>query len=297
MNIGNLKGNQQFLTFGGILPVTFPNGTKIVVLPDIHCPAHNAMLMWAILAFLKDYQPDVIIFIGDVADVFALSAWPNPPRSVKNIQSELDETRRLVDKIISVSKCKQAFYIMGNHEDRVFRYLKNVAPGAATILDYNTREPILSFHGLMGYKIGDKVTFIYDLAEQGGFGGGLRVNDDMTFHHGFIVRPNPGASPRADSARFGQSTTTGHTHRLGCSATTTANETIRAFELGHLVNPNHAYLAYANMLNNWHPGFGVGQIVGGKVHLEAVPVRNVNLDGNDKLVFTFGGKIYQSADR
>ncbi len=297
MKIGNLRGNQQFLTFAGILPINLPEGTKIVVLPDIHCPAHNQLLMWAILAFLKDYQPDVIIFIGDVADVFALSAWPNPPRSVKNIQAELDETRRLVDKILSVSKCKHAYYIMGNHEDRVFRYLKNVAPGAATILDFNTREPVLSFHGLMGYKIGAPVTFIYDLAEQGGFGGGLRVNDDMTFHHGFIVRPNPGASPRADSARFGQSTTTGHTHRLGFSAVAVNNTVVRAIELGHLVDPNHAYLAYANMLNNWHPGFGVGRIVGGKVHLEPIPVAPVNLDGSARLTFTFANKVYQSSDR
>lgn len=297
MKIGTLDSKHQFLTFSGVLPLNVPDGTKIAVLPDIHCPAHNRTLMWAILSFLKDYRPDIIIFIGDVADVFALSAWPNPPRSVKNIQGELDETRRLVDKIISVSSCKQVFYIMGNHEDRVFRYLKNVAPGAATVLDYNTREPVLSFHGLMGYKIGDPVTFIYDLAEQGGFGGGLRVNDDITFHHGFIVRPNPGASPRADSARFGVSTVTGHTHRLGFSATQSACDVIRSCELGNLVDTNHAYLSYANTLNNWHPGFGVATVVGGKLHLETIPVRPILDEGNSKLVFTFAGKTYSQSDR
>lgn len=297
MRIANLDGSYKFLTFAGILPVKLPDGTKIVILPDIHVPAHNKKLLWAVLEFLKDFQPHIVILIGDVADVFALSRWPAPPRVVKNMQRELDQTRRLVDKIIEVSGCYHLFYIMGNHEDRAYRYLTDPAAGLANIVDFNTREPILSFHALMGYKPGDPVTFIYDLQEKGGYGGGILVNDDLEFHHGYIVRPNPGASPRADSDRTGKSTAHGHTHRAGMSARETTVGMVRSFELGHLVDPEHPYMGYANLLNNWHPAIGAGLIVGGKVHLKVLPIKQVTKDGQTRFKFTFGKKVYTQSDR
>jgi predicted phosphodiesterase len=297
IRIGNHGKDFGFLSYPGILPVNLPDGARIVVLPDIHVPAHNKKIMWALLRFLREYRPHIIIFIGDVADVFALSRWPAPPRVSKNVQQELDETRRLVDEIIEVSGCAHAFYIMGNHEDRVYRYLTDPASHLAGVLDAATREPILSFHGLMGYKPEDPVTFVYDLAEKGGYGGGLLVNNDMLFHHGYIVRPNPGASPRADADKTGLSTTHGHTHRAGMSARETDEGIIRAIELGHLTDPTHPYMGYANLLNNWHPAFGAGLVHGGKVHLQVVPIKQVTIDGQRKFVFTFAGKVYTQADR
>jgi len=297
MRIGNLDGSYKFLTFAGILPVKLPDGTKIIVLPDIHVPAHNKKLLWAVLEFLKDYQPHIVILIGDVADVFALSRWPAPPRVVKDMQKELDITRRLVDKIIEVSGCIHVFYIMGNHEDRVNRYLTDPAAGLSKIVDFNTREPILSFHALMGYKPGDPVTFIYDLQEKGGYGGGIYVNGDLLFHHGYIVRPNPGASPRADADNTGKSTGHGHTHRAGFSARETTSGVIRAFELGHLVDVEHPYMGYANLLNNWHPAIGAGIVVGGKVHLKVLPIKQVTTNGQSRFKFTFGKRVYTQSDR
>ncbi|SRR5579875_639778 len=298
MRIGNLDGSYNYLSFPGILPVNLPDGTKIIVLPDIHVPAHNKKILWAVMQFLKDFKPHIVILIGDVADVFALSRWPSPPRVVKNMQEELDQARRLVDKIIEVSGCIHVFYIMGNHEDRVHRYLTDPASGVANILDFNTREPILSFHGLMGYKPGDPVTFIYDLQEKGGFGGGILINDDLEFHHGYIVRPNPGASPQADSNTTGRSIGHGHTHRAGMSARdTTLNGVVRSFEFGHLVDPTHAYMGYANLLNNWHPAIGAGLVTGGKVHMSVLPIKQVTIDGQPRFAFTFGGKVYVQSDR
>jgi len=295
---GNLDQGYKFLSFNGVLPVHLPDGTRIAVLPDIHVPAHDKKVLWAVIQALKDYKPHILILIGDVADVFGLSAWPAPPGVVRNLQSELDQTRRLVDRLMAESGCHWCFYIMGNHEDRVWRYLTNVAPHLANVVDPNTREPIVSIHGLLGYKPGDNVTFIYDTAERGGFGGAIVVNDDVEFHHGFIVRPNPGASPRADGDRTGKSTGTGHTHRVGFSVRETTVGQLVTMEFGHLVNPRHAYLAYANTLNNWHQAIGFGTILGGKVHMETLPIRQVVMsDGQLRHVFTFNGKVYVSSDR
>ena len=293
----NLNKGDGYLSFAGILPLDLPDGTRIAVLPDIHVPAHDKLVMWAVRAFLKDYQPHILIFIGDVADVFALSRWARPPRVSADQQSELDETRRLVDQLMKISGCYHVFYIMGNHEDRIFRFLTDPAGGAANILDFQTREPVLSFHGLMGYKPGDPVTFIYDLGERSGYGGGLIINGDMELHHGYIVRPRPGASPLADADRTGRSIIHGHTHRAGMRARLTDSGMIRAIELGHLVDPTHPYLAYANLLNNWHPAVGAGLIHGGKLHLEALPIKQINYNGRPKYALAYNGKVYRASDR
>ena len=286
-----------YISFPGILPLDLPDGTRIVVLPDIHVPAHNKLVMWAVKRFLKDYQPHILILIGDVADVFALSRWGKPPRVSADMQNELDETRRLVDSLIKVSGCLHCFYIMGNHEDRILRYLKDPASGVANILDFRTREPIMSFHGLMGYKKGDPVTFIYDLDERSGYGGALLINGDMEFHHGFIVRPKPGASPRADADRTGRSVSHGHTHRAGMTTRDMGSETLRAYEFGHLVDPTHPYLGYANILNNWHMAIGAGEILAGKVHLQTLPIKEVEHNGKPKFTMVFNGKPYRASDR
>jgi len=287
-----------YLSYAGIMPLDLPDGTRIAVLPDIHVPAHDKRIMWAIKAFLEDFKPHILIFIGDVADVFALSRWPKPPRVRVDIQKELDETRRLVDSLMKISGAYWVFYIMGNHEDRTRRYLTDPASGLSNVLDFATREPILSFHGLMGYKPGDPVTFIYDLDERSGFGGAVVVNSDLEYHHGYIVRPKPGASPMADADRQGRSVTHGHTHRAGLRVRQKNNgEVLRGFELGHVVDVTHPYLGYANLLNNWQPALGACLVVGGKVHTEVLPIKQVPHKGRNKYTLVFAGKTYRASDR
>ena len=297
IRIGNLDKGYGFLSFAGILPVFLPDGTKVAVLPDIHAPAHHKRIIWAVKQWLKDFQPHILIVIGDLADMFALSRWPKPPRVAVDGQKELDESRRLLDSLIEISGALYVFVIMGNHEDRIRRYLTDPASGLAGIVDFSTREPILSFHQLMGYKPGDPVIFLYDAQEAGGYGGGILVNGEFEFHHGYIVRPNPGASPRADADNTGRSTAHGHTHRAGMGARETTNGAIRWFELGHLADPTHAYLGYANLLNNWHPAVGSGLVVGGKLHLQVLPIKQVSINGQPRFVFTYAGNVYTQSDR
>jgi len=302
IRFGNLPASEyNFTTFAGLLPVYLPDGTKVAVLPDIHVPAHNRNLMWAVLEALRDYQPDIVVLIGDVADIFGLSAWPAHPGIKRDIVGELEETKRVVDDIIEVSGCAHVFFIMGNHEDRVWRHIVNVDPKLGQMIDPDTREPLLSLPNLMGFRTGDPVTFLFDLMERGGFGGGIVLTDengtpDFEFHHGYIVRPAPGASPMADSNRSGRSTGTGHTHRTGVSIRETTTGEVVSAEFGNLVDKTHAYMGYANMLNNWSSALGFGTVVGGKLHPEVVPVRDIETpDGQQRQFFVWQGKEYVSA--
>lgn len=293
----NLDKGDGYLSFNGIMPLSLPDGTRVAVLPDIHVPAHDKLVMWAVKAWLRDFQPHVLIFVGDVADVFALSRWPRPPRTVVNQQDELDQTRRLVDELIKLSGAYWTFYVMGNHEDRCHRYLTDPASGLGHLVNFKTREPLLSFHGLMGYTPNDPVTFLYDLHGKSGYGGGVLINDETLCHHGYIVRPKPGSSPLADADLQGKTVVHGHTHRVGFRVRQTTRGPIRAIELGHLVNPGHRYMGYANLLNNWHPAVGEGLVHGGRLHIQPLPVKQVSINGRPKFVFASGGNIFRASDR
>jgi hypothetical protein len=72
---------------------------------------------------------------------------------------------------------------------------------------------------------------------------------------------------------------------------------VRSYEIGMLVNPSHSMMGYANLLNNWHPGLAVATVVNGKVHMNIIPIIQVEIDGRPRHVFTFNGKVYKATDR
>lgn len=306
ISVAGLTAQHTFLSFAGILPLNLPDGTRIVVLPDIHAPAHNKRLMWAIKRFLAWYKPHILISIGDLADIFALSRHPKGLRVPTNPQGEFEITRRLWDELVEISQCVWSFVILGNHEDRVYRFLQDMAPQLGGIVDPHTREPF-SFHAALGYTANDNITFLYGTEERGGYEGGLLLNNDLGLHHGIIVRPKPGASPLADMDRWMWSILHGHTHRMGLVARDVGvNDSksmiagvLRGFELGMLVDPDHVYMAYAKtMFPNWHPGFGVFRVHNGVVHTAAVPIQPLKgTDGLTRLGFTYGGKLFTESDR
>ena len=304
ISVAGLSPQHSFLTFAGILPLDLPDGTRIVVLPDIHAPAHNKRLMWAVKKFLAKYRPHILISIGDLADIFALSRHPKGLRVPTNAQAEFEVTRRLWDELVEVSGCVWSFVILGNHEDRVYRFLQEMAPQLGGIVDPKSREPF-SFHAQMGYTAKDNITFLYGTEERGGYEGGLLLNNDLGLHHGIIVRPKAGASPLADMDRWMWSIVHGHTHRMGMVARELSepNEEyvtgmLRGFELGMLVDPDHSYMAYAKqMFPNWHPGFGVFNVHNGVLHQQPVPIKPVTVDGKTKLGFAYNGELFLESDR
>jgi hypothetical protein len=298
IRIGGTDSQFSRLTYNGMLPVSLPNGIKLAILPDLHAPAHHKGIMWAVKEWLFDYKPDILILIGDVADIFALSAWPKSPRIPESLGMEITSARELIDELIRVSGCRHCFIIMGNHEDRIRRWLMNFGQKVANITNPNSQEPVFSFHEMLGYGPGDKVTFIYDRKQAGGFGGGLWINNQVQFIHGYIVRPKPGASPRAVADRDLKSTVHGHTHRPGENFREILIGILSAYEIGMLVNPNHSMMSYADLLNNWHPAFMAAEVVNGKIMGNVVPIVQVEHEiGRRKYVFTFDGKLYKAADR
>lgn len=285
-----------YLTFAGVLDLTFPDGTRVAIIPDWHIPAHDRPVSWQVQEWLAKFRPHIVIVIGDAADMFGLSRWPKAPRVVANTQGELDETRRIIDRVIEISGCIHLFYIMGNHEDRNRRTQIDPNASVSSLIDPNTHEPILNFHQLMGYTRNDPITFVYGLSEDGGGGGGVLVNKDFKFIHGKIVRGKPGQSPYAEADSQLQSVGHGHTHRLAKRARRiTKSHTLRSFEFGHLADETHAYMGYTTY-PNWTHGVGAGLVHGGKLHIQLLPILKVlDENGQQRSAMLFGGELSLSS--
>jgi len=304
IRVDGLSPDHGFLTFAGILPITLPEGTTGVILPDIHAPAHHAPLIWAIEKALARIRPRVLVLVGDLADIFALSRHPKGLRTVSNAQWEIDVVRRVLDRLIEASGAELVIVIQGNHEDRIYRFLQDLAPQLGSLINPHTREP-LSFHSLLGYKADDNVLFVYGTEERGGFEGGILLNNDLGVHHGIIIRPKAGFSPLADMDRWLRSIAHGHTHRFGFVARdiTPSKEypagMLRGYELGCLANMEHSFMAYSRqMWPNWYHGFSVFTVHNGVVHNQPVPIAPIADErGLEKLSFVWNGEIFSESDR
>lgn len=292
--LDNAPNATSYLTYSGILPVDLPEGTSGVITPDLHYPAHNQPLWWGYLNFLADFKPDIFVSIGDWNDILSLTRHPKALRTVSNPQDELDGGKRTWDDAMEYSGAVHGYLTLGNHEDRIYRYFQEFCPALGSMVTQNNREAF-NFHNLMGFRSSDNATLLYGREERGGFEGGLVFNSDLNLHHGTFVRPTPGASPLADMNKWLWSVGHGHTHRMGMCST----GLLRCYEFGHMVNPEHAYLAYAkDMFINWAPGFAVFFVHNGRVHVQPVPVQAIpDSKGVLRLGFVWGGKVYFESDR
>jgi hypothetical protein len=286
-----------FLNANGLLPLELPDGLRVVFLPDIHAPAHDKPKMWAVKQFLADYQPHILVLIGDTGDVFSFSAWAPNPLTPVDLMREIEETRELIDELLEISGALHCLVTMGNHEDRIRRWIARDGGKLQSLVNADSRESTLSFHEMLGYRPGDHITFINDLQGAGGFGGGMMVNSKLKLVHGRIVRPRPGASPRAMAEIDLKDIIHGHTHSLGTNHREVTRGFITASEIGHLANPVHAYLAYANIINKWHAGFGYGEVINGNMHLSIVPIVQIVRNLRLRDMFVVNGKQYLSDDR
>lgn len=126
---------------------------KFAFLTDMHWgyeegkkPLHNLRAINAVIEFLGDFKPDVIILGGDMLDCGSMSHWNE--RSKRNIEGlrllhdaeELD--REVIQPLNDI--CPNLTYILGNHEQWLDQF-EDQHPG----LDGMLRIPRLlpNFHG------------------------------------------------------------------------------------------------------------------------------------------------------
>lgn len=99
-----------------------------LILPDVHVPFQNDVLISKICQLSKDVSFDSVVLLGDFLDLFTLSKYAEDSlyqlRDV-TLSDEYEAGRRVLGNILSAQRRgTKKSYLYGNHEDRYFRELQ-----------------------------------------------------------------------------------------------------------------------------------------------------------------------------
>lgn len=234
--------------------------------PDSKMYYEDRKAVAAVIRFIKEYQPDEVIHIGDVVD------YPTPSRWNKGTASEFsDAVQRDSEHTVKnlIAPLREAYdgpigMLEGNHDLRPREYLTQYAPALGWASSQFSFENLLQFEEYEIRKLPEFYDFAPGWVATHGHRGGIRINSTGA----------GGATALAGAKKMGKSVVMGHTHRLGVGSFSMGynNQTtqlLTGFEVGNLMNMKAAgYLKGG--AGNWLQGFGLLHVNG--KHVQATPV-------------------------
>ncbi len=255
----------------GVAPSTLVESGKprlVVQLPDQQAPYHDRALHELVLEWLSDHQPQAVVLSGDLFDFPSISRHRKNPKLHTTAQQSIDAGYGLIrDYREAAYLCKEWVLTEGNHEVRLQNYLLDIGAGEIAELRRAGESvdvpPVLSLVHLA--RLDELGVQVQDSA----YGGYPYPHYDLTpefgIYHGWVVRPEAGASARATIEKLGRSAGVGHTHR---GAIVTSNDPRRKMigvEAGTLAQVEGG-LGY-EVAPNWENGFAVYRVYpSGQVH-------------------------------
>ncbi|GAA2687796.1 metallophosphoesterase [Nonomuraea recticatena] len=253
---------------------------KVLFYSDVQIPYHNPLQVRALHHFIKEWQPDEIIIIGDFMDYPEPSSWSKGTRLEfqTNVLADSETGKRVLADIRRVHE-RDISFIEGNHDLRPRAYLSRYAPALSESKAFHVGT-LLDFDG---FGIVEQPAF-YSFAP-----GWVATHG----HLGFTLSDIAGRTAGLAALKTNSNLVMGHTHRLGISGETRGYDgrgtTYTGFEVGHMmdVRPGKTPAYLKNGMANWQSGFGAAYVDGKHVQLIPVPMKN---DGS----FIFEGSWYTS---
>lgn len=161
----------------------------VVIASDIHIPFQDDRAVSAFIKYCKEKQPEVVVLNGDVLDMFMLSRFTkgegrNPLEEMTMCQGFLDSLRKAVPN-------SEIYYVIGNHENRLEKYVLTKAPELASLI-----EDVFTIIKTSDYKVRGcaSVTF----------------NDNFVCKHGTLLGNKSGLSAIKEMENAYMSGATGH---------------------------------------------------------------------------------------
>lgn len=213
---------------------------KVLVLGDVHFPFHDSVAINAALEYGKKEGIDCIYLNGDILDMYQISFHEKDPRS-SPIKEELELCREFFAGLRKSFNCP-IYFIPGNHEKRLERYLAIKAPELLDVPEF--RLDVLLRMG--EYKI------IYLEHGTDVFFGKLLVE------HGDKMKGSGGVNPaRSLNLKFKRPVLCNHFHRTSSSNSVVyKKEMVMSWSLGCLCLLNPEYMPQ----NEWNHGFAIVDI-------------------------------------
>ena len=239
------------------LPYLLPDMiTKILWLSDVHVPYHSIEAVTAALEVGVMEQVDCIFLGGDFMDFYAISSYEKDPRK-RSFMEELAMGKKMLLRIREVFPDQAIFFMVGNHEERLEKYMRVKAPELLDCEAFQIEE-LLNLSALDIHVIKDK-----RVVKAG----------DLTLMHGHeFGRGSGGVFPaRSLLNKTHTSAICGHWHRPSDFAVNDVQgNVIRSYSTGCLCELHPEYMP----LNDWQHGCAVISIDEGKASVQNLRIKN-----------------------
>lgn len=257
--------NKILTNTGNIYRLELIGNKRVLIINDLHIPYQDIFTVALILRVIKDCKPDVIILNGDIADFYQISRFNKDPRTIKELQNDLNDVRQFLRQVREAAPRAQLIYCEGNHEDRLRNFLWSKSPELSSL-------DCLQLVELLGLRI-----FNIDFVPYNAI---IKVNDVFKIEHGDCVSKHSGWTAKAMYEKRGGCGIVGHSHRMGSHLKTSDGDTKGWFENGCLCDLNPEYVKEPN----WQQGFSMVTFIDGRFYVQQVPII--------KHKFIFDGKMY-----
>ena len=220
---------------------------------DVHLPYQDDKALDVMYQYGKKYKPDNVIVNGDLLDFYRLSTFDQSPDRKDTVPEEIEKGKEFLKKLRKNFKNANLYFIEGNHEQRLQRYL--------------WRNPEL--HGLDALKLDNLLDFkkygIKYIKTDGDYWGKdtghLKIGDMVVMHgdnrlNGASTSKYAGYSASNTMRGTQSSVAIGHVHRLALINHRSPHS--------HLVGIEGGCLCQVAGNANWQQGFVTFETYKGK---------------------------------
>ena len=233
--------------------------TPIHIIPDVHIPFHDRKAWALMLKVIAKRKPMVCIILGDFGDFYSVSSHQkNPKHRNLLLVDEVAAVNGALDQLDSVlpKGCKK-YFIQGNHEERLDRYVSSRAPDLFEVCDTPSLFQLTKrgWH-YTPYRQHVKIGKVYYTHDTGKAGANAHIQAERAFCDNAVV---------------------GHTHRMAFNVQGNTRRSAHvAAMFGWLGNIDAAeYMHVVNARRDWTLGFGTGWMQpNGVTFLQPHPIVN-----------------------
>lgn len=246
-------------------------GARVVVASDFQIPFEERWLIGGTQKkfgswenFLRDYDPDIVALAGDVHDAYPLSTFDKSPSRRFGMREEKRLTMNALETINRAALRARKLFINGNHEDRLWRTIMQLAQKDARAFELFDAEGFDDFNTRSFLHLDD---LGWEWQPYKGWADIL----GFIITHGDVVSQESGDTARKMQKKWHSGGASGHTHRMGSYFHTDASGKSHVWhEIGCMCRLDLEYVINPD----WQQGFLIGQVSDNLLHTQLVPVFN-----------------------
>jgi len=214
-----------------------------VILSDLHFPLHDDAAVRGVIDELRRTKIEHLHLLGDMYDCAAFSRFLKTPNELAATPQTLAQGKQYLSTLIARLHARKVYFYVGNHEERLVKYILRNAPALFGTVTYKLIAP----------EGAELVEHRWGKAFATHFG-------TVRFLHGGLIRKNPGQTALEHLRRFqSENIVVGHSHRLAV----VYDRYYFGVECGHLSLPDeHEYCATPPQ---WTKGFAFIDATGPRV--------------------------------